>query len=170
MDKHRVFIFGSRNLGALPDKIVNHIEAIIAQTNGNVEFIVGDAIGVDASTQKTLAMLGASANTKVYAMDRARSNIYELPVRLFKSDYNEETQTVSFTNPEGEIIDTLDGVKKLEDIYAYPSYYEIKDKQMCSDCTFAICFWDGESKGTQRNVNRLKAQGKYVYVYTARLK
>ena len=166
---HKVFLFGSRALASIPDVIQQHITAIIQQTNGEVEFIVGDAAGVDAGFQQALSALGGRGKTKIYCMDKARNNKFDLETYVFNSYYDEANKRVSIMSPDGTLLDTVDGVLKAEDIWNTRQYYEFKDKQMCRDCTFAICFWDGQSKGTMRNIDRLKAQGKYVYVYTAQI-
>lgn len=169
MAQHKVFIFGSRELGALPEAIVNHIERIVEATNGDVEFIIGDAPGIDTNGQKVLAMLGLTNKSTIYCMDTPRNNVYDIPTRIFKTYFDPESKTVGVKNPENEVIGEVEGITNISDVYKSPSYYEIKDKEMCNDCTFAICFWDGKSKGTRRNVTRLQAQNKYVYVYTAQI-
>lgn len=162
---HRVFLFGSRNLYSIPETIEDHIRKIIEQTNGEVEFIVGDAGGVDDGFQRTLSALGGRNKTKVYCMDTARNNKFDLETKIFRTEFNSDKESLKIYNENNELIDEIFGIKKEEDKKITRDYYEFKDKQMCRDCTFAICFWDGKSKGTFNNITRLKAQNKYVYIY-----
>ena len=166
---HKVFLFGSRDLYGIPDVISQHIMAIIQQTGGDVEFIVGDANGVDAGFHQVLSATGGRRMTKIYCMGKPRSNKFDLPVKSFDIHYDETTKIITMTDEDGMVLDEAYKVEKVEDFVVSRNYYEMKDKQMCKDCTFAICFWDGKSKGTLRNIDRLKAQGKYVYVYTAQV-
>ena len=166
---HKVFLFGSRDLYGIPDVITQHLAAILQQTGGDVEFIVGDANGVDAGFHQALSSIGARTKSTIYCMTQARNNKFELNVKPFIIHYDEANQLVAMTDESNQILDQVYSVPKLEDFFRNPKYYEMKDKQMCKDCTFAICFWDGKSKGTLKNIDRLKAQNKYVYVYTAQL-
>ena len=161
---HRVFLFGSRDIYGIPDMVVQHLENILNQTNGDVEFIVGDAPGVDASFHKALSSIGAARKTKIYCMDYPRNNKYDLECKVFNSEYNPDTKVVSMTH-DNQVVDTIDGIEKPDDLKYNRQFYEFKDRQMRNDCTFAICIWDGKSKGTFTNINVLKAQGKYVYIY-----
>lgn len=165
---HRVFLFGSRDLSNIPDVIENHIKAILEQTNGEVEFIVGDASGVDSGFHKVLSAIGGRHKTKIYCMDKARHNNFELPVKIFYTNYDEDNKKVIITDGSN-VLDEITDINKVEDIQNTRQYYEFKDRQMCKDCTFAICFWDGKSKGTFNNITRLKAQEKYVYVYQVQI-
>lgn len=161
---HRVFLFGSRDVYGIPGVVTQQLEKIIEETNGEVEFIIGDASGVDASFHKALSSIGATRISKVYSMDAPRNNVYELAVKKFISSYDPEKLEVSI-GAEGEEPTIIQNVSKPDDLKFNREYYEFKDKKMREDCTFAICIWDGKSKGTFTNINVLKAQGKYVYVY-----
>lgn len=161
---HKVFLFGSRDIYGIPTAVVNHLEQIIKETNGEVEFIVGDASGVDASFHKALSSIGALKNSVIYCMDSPRHNVYEMATKNFISSYDPETKEVKIA-AEGEEPVVIENIEKPDDLKYNRSFYEFKDKKMRDDCTFAICIWDGKSKGTFTNINVLKAQGKYVYVY-----
>lgn len=161
---HRVFLFGSRDIYGIPDVVVSHLEKIIEETAGDVQFIVGDAPGVDASFHKALSSIGAIRKSTIYCMDSPRNNTYELGVKKFISSYDPETKVVSI-GAEGEEPVIIENIQKPDDLKYNRAFYEFKDKKMRDDCTFAICIWDGKSKGTFTNINVLKAQGKYVYVY-----
>ena len=161
---HRVFLFGSRDVYGIPDVVVQHLENILKETNGEVEFIVGDAPGIDASFHKALSSVGAASKTTIYCMDYPRNNKYDLKTKLFVSTYDADTKEVSI-GAEGEEPVIISNVEKPDDLKYNREFYEFKDKKMRNDCTFAICIWDGKSKGTFTNINVLKAQNKYVYVY-----
>ena len=161
---HKVFLFGSRDIYGIPSVVVQHLENIMAQTNGEVEFIVGDAPGVDASFHKALSSVGAASKTTIYCMDTPRNNVYDLKTKIFKSEYDPDTGVVTIA-ADGEEPVIFTNINKPEDLKFNREFYEFKDKKMRNDCTFAICIWDGKSKGTFTNINVLKAQNKYVYIY-----
>lgn len=161
---HTVFLFGSRDIYGIPDVVVNHLERILAETNGDIQFIVGDAPGVDASFHKALSSIGAARKTKIYCMDYPRNNKYDIDTKIYKSEYNPDTLEVKIA-ADGEEPTIISDIKKPDDLKFNRQFYEFKDKKMRDDCTFAICIWDGKSKGTFTNINVLKAQNKYVYVY-----
>ena len=161
---HRVFLFGSRDIYGIPDLVVQHLENILTQTNGEVEFIVGDAPGIDSAFHKALSSIGAASKTTVYCMEYTRNNSYDLATKVFSSTYDPDTKKVQINNGD-EVIDTIDNIEKPDDLKYNRQFYEFKDRQMRNACTFAICIWDGKSKGTFTNINVLKAQDKYVYIY-----
>lgn len=164
---HRVFLFGSRDLYSIPSTVIDHLEQILIQTNHDVEFIVGDAPGIDAAFHKALSSIGAARYTTIYCMDFARNNVYDLKTKVFKSEYdaNSGTVTLKANFSEDNDVTVISNITKPDDLRFNREFYEFKDKKMRNDCTFAICIWDGKSKGTFTNINVLKAQGKYVYVY-----
>lgn len=41
----------------------------------------------------------------------------------------------------------------------------MKDKAMIEACDAGLAVWDGQSRGTQANINALRNSGKPVYVY-----
>ena len=151
---HRVFLFGSRDLVTIPPVIEQHLQAIMKETNGEVEFIVGDASGVDSGFHKVLPGIGARSKTQIYCMGHARHNTFELPVKSFNTYYDAENKRVTITDEQNNIVDEVFDVEKEADIQNTRQYYEFKDKQMCKDCTFAVCYWDGKSKGTFNNITR----------------
>lgn len=161
---HTVFLFGSRDIFGIPEVIEEHLRKIIQETNGDVQFIVGDAPGVDASFHKALSAVGATSKSTIYCMDYPRNNKWDLKTKVFHSQYNPDTKEV-FIAADGEEPTVITGIEKPDDLKYNRQFYEFKDKKMRDDCTFAICLWDGKSKGTFTNINVLKAQNKYVYVY-----
>ena len=161
---HKVFLFGSRDIFGIPEVVEEHLRKIIEETNGEVEFIVGDAPGVDASFHKSLSAVGAAGKSTIYCMDYARNNKWDLRTKVFHSQYNPDNKEVSIA-ADGEEATILTNIQKPDDLKYNRQFYEFKDKKMRDDCTFAICIWNGKSKGTFTNINVLKAQNKYVYVY-----
>ena len=133
----KIFLFGSHDVYGIPDQTVAQLEEIMRLTKGDVEFIVGDCDGTDASFHTVLSRIGARTKTTVYCMDYARNNKFEFAVKVFES---------------GDLV----GREK----------YEVKDRQMVEDCAFGITVWDGVSKGTFNNITLLKVRDKPVYSYT----
>lgn len=162
---HVVFLFGSRSIYGIPPVVVQQLENIMQQTNGDVKFIVGDATGVDAAFHKALSSIGARTKTQVYCMDTPRMNQFDFDTKVFHTAYDSDLHELRITG-EGVEDTVIDNIQKPEDIIHNRKYYEFKDKMMRDACTFAICIWDKKSRGTYTNINMLKAQGKYVYVYT----
>ena len=164
--KHVVYLFGTNTYNAVPEAIEGHIKAILQQTNGEVEFIVGDGAGLDSAYHRLLSGLGAGSKTKVYAMDKARHNLYDFPTKVFETMYDPDKFEASITY-NGEVLEIFDKVNKPDELFVNPEYFKFRDKQMIRDCTFAICFWDGTTKSTERCIDTLSAVGKYCYVYKA---
>lgn len=164
--KHVVYLFGTKSYNAVPDAIENHIKAIIQQTNGEVEFIVGDGAGLDSAYHRVLSGLGAGSKTTIYGMDKARHNTYDFKTKIFNSMYDPEKFEASIVY-ENNVLEIFDKVNKPEELLINPDYQRFLDKQMIRDCTFAICFWDGTTKTTERLIDTLSAVGKYCYVYKA---
>ena len=44
-------------------------------------------------------------------------------------------------------------------------YYALKDIRMSRDCDKALVLWDGSSRATKNNIDRLKGMGKKVVVF-----
>lgn len=132
----KVFLFGSMSLGVVPQVVERQLNDIIEQTNGDVEFIVGDAHGMDSAFHLVLSRIGARGKTKVYGVNTIRNNRFDLSTIVVDG---------------GEL--------------AGREMYELRDKELVKECDFAICVWDGESRGTLSNINSLKARNKPVYVY-----
>lgn len=166
---HVVYLFGSGTLGVIPDVIENHISEIIKQTNREVRFIVGGRNGADSAFHKTLSAVGARSLSNIYSIGNPTNNNYELDTYTFDMENDTDKKTIKIKGVNGDVLEEFDNVENVEDIKNKPSYFDFLNRQMCRDCTFAICYWDGQSKNTLRTIDRLKAQGKYVYVYTAQI-
>lgn len=167
-NKYTVLLFGSSDLSTVPDVVVNHIREIMRQAPGT-EFIVGDGNTLDTGFHKVLSGIGARQYSRVYGLDRIRANKFDLDTKLFRSEYNPETKEAIIMSPDGVEQLIIPDVTKAEDITNNRGYFEFCNKQLVKDCSFAICYWDGESKAVMRTIDRLKAQDKYVYVYTAQI-
>lgn len=164
---HKVFLFGSMTLAVIPDVIVQHLQNIITTVNGEVEFIVGDAPGVDTAFQKALASIGAFSKCTIYCVKKARNNVYDFKTRVFDIKFDADARTADIVTPDGEVLYSAEGIDNSDTLLYSRDCYETKDKQMVQDCDFAICYWDGKSKGTLHNIDMLKARDKYVYIYKA---
>ena len=121
---HRVFLFGSRDIYGIPQTVVQHLENILIETNGEVEFIVGDAPGVDASFHKALSSIGAASKTTVYCMDAPRNNKYDLKLKQFNSSYDPDTNVVTI-GAEGEEPVVFTNIIKPEDLKYNREFYEL---------------------------------------------
>lgn len=98
--------------------------------------VVGDANGSDRAVQSFLAEKGYQ-DVVVYCMGKAcRNNVGKWPVRAI----------------EGA------GKRGFD-------YYALKDAEMARDADCGLMIWDGKSKGTLLNVQRLVEIGKSVVVY-----
>jgi hypothetical protein len=100
--------------------------------------LVGDANGADKAVQGHLARCGYRA-VVVYCMDHCRNNVGGWPTSRVK----------------------MPGARK--DF----SYYSAKDLSMAQDATCGVMLWDGKSKGTLLNIERLIGLGKKTLVYFA---
>lgn len=50
------------------------------------------------------------------------------------------------------------------------NYYAAKDRRMADEANYGFAIWDGKSKGTLNQIQRLRNQDKKVLVYAANLK
>jgi hypothetical protein len=97
---------------------------------------IGDANGADKAVQQYLAAREYQ-HVVVYCMDRCRNNLGGW-------------STKRIARPAGP-----------RDF----AYYAAKDKAMADDAKCGMMLWDGESKGTLNNIQRLLAAGKRILVY-----
>ncbi|HTU32515.1 MAG TPA: hypothetical protein VMF66_01790 [Candidatus Acidoferrum sp.] len=106
--------------------------------NQGFTVIVGDANGADRAVQEYLSGK-QSADVIVFCMeDSCRNNIGDWPTRMIEA-----------TDP---------GRKDFH-------YYSTKDRAMAAEADYALMLWDGESRGTLRNIEDLVERGKPVVVY-----
>ena len=112
-------------------------ELIDTLVNNNNIILVGDANGADKAVQRFLHEKGYN-NVIVYCMHNlCRNNIGQWPVKNIVSS------------------------SKIKDA----NYFGTKDLHMAREAEFGIMLWDGESKGTFRNVINLLDDNKCICVY-----
>lgn len=96
--------------------------------------LVGDAIGADRMVQLYFKLFRYKDVTVYCSRNLTRNNLGNFPVKRVE------------TSEKGR------------------KFFESKDIAMSQDCDRAVCFWNGYSKGTKANIDRLKAMGKDVEV------
>lgn len=112
------------------------VEMIKKLKSKNTNIIIGDCYGVDTLVQKEL---NGYKNVNIYSMyANPRNNIGNWEVKTIKNNY---TQKVD-----------------------YPTWQQQKDVAMTNACTHAIAIWDGQSRGTKANIDRIKALGKKLLI------
>lgn len=121
----KVFVFGSKIIQEIPEEFLDIIDNLC---DNHHHFLVGDCSGVDAAVASYLVFnKGWSDRLTMYHVDECRNQQYGI--------HHKKKIEV----PEG-----FTGNK-----------YHIKDNAMIEDCDYAIGLWDGKSKGSQRNINKL---------------
>ncbi len=159
----KIFLFGSYDVYGVPSDVLTWLQEYVRQGH---EFIVGDGKGADAAFHKALSSVGADKVT-IYAMDSARNNVYEFPVKSFLTSFNEETKQVEITAADNSIEPfIIDDVEKAQDIPLNRQWYEFRDRQLISDCDIAIGLWNGESKTALHIIQLLNIYNKPVYTFT----
>lgn len=159
----KIMLFGSSTIFGVPQETMGWLQEYIKQGH---EFIVGDCKGSDAAFHKALSSLGANKVT-IYAMDSARNNVYDYPVKSFLTSYNEDNKEVEITASDNSIEPVvIENVEKVIDIPHNRQWYEFKDRQMIKDCDIAIGLWDGESKGTMHVIQLMNIYNKPCYTFT----
>jgi hypothetical protein len=112
-------------------------ELIDTLTENNIIILVGDANGADKAVQKYLYEKKYK-NVIVYCMNSlCRNNIGHWPLKNIVSSNK---------------------IKNAD-------YFGTKDLHMALEADFGIMLWDGESKGTFRNVINLLDDNKCIHVY-----
>ena len=102
------------------------------------EILIGDCHGVDVAVQMYYSEIGYN-NISVYVSgDKVRNNFGNNKVIHISVD---------------------------ERITGY-EFYKQKDIAMANDADCGFVIWDGKTKGTQRNIEDLKKQGKHVMIFT----
>lgn len=138
--KGSCFISGTGKFtGELPPQVKSYLDEAMA--NGN-KILVGDFMGVDAIVQDYCAKAGYK-NVAVYYSGKAP--------RAF-NNAGLSWKKVAVPTPKGMDPDS-------------PEYHALKDIAMTNDATYGFGIWNGESRATGRNFDRLEGQGKPVHVY-----
>lgn len=159
----KIFLFGSHDVYGVPGDVLTWLQEY---TNQGHEFIVGDGRGADSSFHKALSSVGAS-NVTIYAMDSARNNLYDFPVKKFVTSYDETSKQVSISAEDNSIVPfVIYDVEKAMDIPVNRQWYEFRDRQLISDCDIAIGLWNGESKAALHIIQLLNIYNKPVYTFT----
>lgn len=159
----KIFLFGSYDVYGVPGEVIAWLQEY---TNQGHEFIVGDGKGADTAFHKALSSVGADKVT-IYAMDSARNNLYEFPVKSFLTSYDEVSKQVAITAADNSIEPfIIDDIAKAQDIPVNRQWYEFRDRQLISDCDIAIGLWNGESKTALHIIQLLNIYNKPVYTFT----
>ena len=125
-----VFVSGSLSVTELSVFAKAHVRSIV--TN-RMNVLIGDAYGADKAIQQELYKKYDYPFVTVYASNgKARNNIGDRKIKT---------------------VDVPSG------IYGR-AYYEQKDIAMSHDCNFGFMLWDGKSKGTLNNIERLLSMNK----------
>ncbi len=133
----KVFIAGSRRLSRLTNDVKRRIENIVDK---GFTVIVGDANGADKAVQQYLSGRNYN-NVVVFCMEGGcRNNIGGWPTRTIKAA---DAGRRNF------------------------AYYSTKDRAMAEEADYGLMLWDGQSRGTLRDVVDLVRKGKPVVVYLA---
>lgn len=133
-----IFISGSMRIENIHADVRSKLDEII---NSQVDIIVGDADGVDASFQMFLNTR-QYRNVTIYCSGLdVRNNIGRWPVRSISTDKRCNSRL----------------------------FYVAKDLEMASKCDFGLMVWDSRSTGTLSNVIELLKQKKRSTVFVDKL-
>lgn len=158
----KIMLFGSASVFGIPSEIVGWLHEYTKQGH---EFIVRDSKGADTAFHKALSSVGASKVT-IYCMDTIKNNTYEFPVKMFNTEYLDETKQIKITSNDNMEPYIIDDVEKEMDVKHNRKWYEFIDRQMIKDCDMAISLWDGKSKGEFNTLQLLGIYDKPCYNFT----
>ena len=127
----KIFISGSKSISSLPELAKIFIDQFI---ENNDEILIGDCYGVDAVVQKYLEFKGFN-NVTIYCSGEMPRNNFVMGAKVCSCDEAAKGLTGS-------------------------NFHYVKDIQMANNCDQALMIWDGKSKGTAENLNRIKEMGK----------
>lgn len=146
----KVFICGSISIKKIPSEAKKRIDNIIAKS---YEILVGDADGIDYKIQEYCRNKKYFKLTIYFVGDEPRKNATtKFTEKQIKKDSN-EIEYVPI---------------KEENSNKKPSEREkqwIKDKAMIDDCDYGLIIWDGESKGSYKNLLYMIDSKKKFYLY-----
>lgn len=135
----KVFIAGSMNIKNLDAKVKERIDKIVEQ---DLEVIVGDADGADASVQWHLFNLGRGKATVFCAGSTPRNNVGDWPVVAVATKHSEGSR----------------------------AFFTAKDLRMAEVADFGLMIWDTKSTGTLSNVIELLSRNKKSVVFVNKAK
>ena len=129
----KVFLGGSKTLGALPRTVTERLTECIAE---RCTFLVGDCHGADLAFQKFL-------------YDRKVEDVF-----VYCSG-----SAPRFNAGGWQVVALHSGT------HTGYQFYAVKDIKMAEDADCAIMLWDGKSRGTYNNIERIKSMGKKAEVF-----
>lgn len=141
MEKKKVFISGSREFNHIPIDFREAIKWLVELKS--YEFLVGDCAGTDLLVQRLLYSMHCKDVT-VYCSGNCPRN--------FSGSIVWHRNCLRHPKPE------VNGRNLV-------AYYALKDIQMSRDCDSALVLWNGSSKATKNNIDRLKEMGKKVVLF-----
>jgi hypothetical protein len=133
----KVFIGGSRSISRLNPEIRNRLDEIIRK---QLLVLVGDANGADKAVQRYLSARGYDRVEVFCTEDECRNNLGRWKVNSVSAPH---VARRSF------------------------EFYSVKDQKMAEESSVGLMLWDGKSRGTLSNAQRLLEQGKKVVVWIA---
>ena len=135
----KVFVSGSLRIKHLDKKVIERLNNIISK---KMQFIVGDADGVDCSIQHYLKDHDINAVVVYCSGERARNNLGFWATNYIKTNYKTGSR----------------------------EFFTAKDKEMARDCDYGFMVWDAKSTGTLNNVIELLNYKKKSVVYINKAK
>ena len=133
----RVFVSGSMSIKTIPDSIKTQINDCIDK---KASFYIGDAPGVDTMIQQYLMEQNYDDVTIYHSGPTIRNKVNSL-----------------WADKAIEVPNNTTG----------RAFYTVKDEAMTNDCNAGIVLWDGQSKGTKANIERLKSKGISPFIYNS---
>lgn len=134
----KVFLFGSRNISCLPLLIKVKLDSLISR---QVQFLIGDADGVDKEFQKYLFEKNYS-DVSIFHVSKNPRNLLNKDWKINRIDFDNKKYRNGF------------------------EFYIQKDIVMCKEANMGICVWDEKSRGTLRNISQLMKEEKEILVYS----
>lgn len=161
-------MIGSRDVYTVPKNVEEQLYGI-AQSNPDIRFIVGENRGADEAFQKTISAIGVRSRSEVYVLDEVRGNKFELPTKMFKSEYDIDTKKVFIKSEGMEDRLIMTDVENPADIVNSREYFTFINSKLLDDADIVVVLWDSSCKFTFSNINILKARGKEVFVFNVRM-
>lgn len=142
----KVFICGSISIKKIPPEAEKIIDDIIAK---RYEILVGDADGIDYKIQEYCRDKKYFKLTIYIVGDKARKiATSEFMAKQIKKDSNKIEYVQNSNKKQSE-----------------RERQWIKDKAMMDDCDYGLIIWDGESKGSYKNLLYMIDSKKKFYLY-----
>jgi hypothetical protein len=129
-----VFVAGSMKIKRLDPRFVDRLANVVSS---NLNIVVGDAGGSDASIQAALLAMNSKLVVVYCSGPQPRNNLGSWRVHSVFSDAEEGTR----------------------------AYFTAKDVEMANVADFGLMIWDAKSTGTLSNVLELLRRGKKCVVF-----